>query len=78
MRHEILKMFIVLRMRLLVLKTSKKQEVGICIDIITMGKPLHKFGLVMEGNPYCQFQYESEFWSSVELCLIFIKNTMTY
>ncbi len=50
MRHEIFKMFIVLRMRLLILKTSKKQEAGICIDIITMGKPPHKFGLTMEGN----------------------------
>lgn len=43
-------MFIVLRMRFLILKTSKKQEAGICTDIITMGKPPHKFGLAMEGN----------------------------
>jgi hypothetical protein len=72
MKHEILKMFIVLRMRLLILKTSRNKRQGICIDIITMGKPPHKFGLAMEGNQ------KSEFWSKVELCLIFIRNTMTY
>jgi len=37
-------------MRILILKTSKKQEAGISTDIITMGKPPHKFGLAMEGN----------------------------
>ncbi len=43
-------MFIVLKMRLLILKTSKNKRWGIYTDIVTMGKPLHKFGLAMEGN----------------------------
>jgi hypothetical protein len=50
MRHEILRMFIVLKMRLLILRTSKNKRRGICTDIVIMGKPLHKFGLEMEGK----------------------------
>jgi hypothetical protein len=39
-------MFMVLRMRLLFLKTSRNKRRDICTNIITMGK----FGLAMEGN----------------------------
>jgi hypothetical protein len=50
MKHEILKMFLMLRMRLLILRTSGNKRRGSGIDIVTMGKPPHKFGLAMEGN----------------------------
>jgi hypothetical protein len=65
-------------MRLLILRTSKNKRQGICTNIVRMGKPLHKFGLAMEGNQIVDSNMNQSFWSSVELCLIFIRNTMTY